>query len=500
MPRTAELREDEQWAGADRSEHVNDRSARRGRHDRARMFFLTYLRRELRHRLTQAMLIATGLAVGVALVATVTAASAGVSNAQRTVLHALYGIGTDITITKAPPQHPSGQAFSPGSVAKHEDILGLPPGLGALNAASVASIARLHGVAATAGGLTLTNAKLTVPSVGSLGPGGRPPAGTLGSTVTVDGVDLSYLGLGPLASGGLSSGRDFAAADASANVAIVDSGYAAASRLAVGSRITIARQRFKVIGIVRQPQGGGAADEYIPLARAQALAQFQSASLNDKVDAIYVAAASASDIPAVQAEIARLLPSATVTSSASLASSVTGSLATAASLANDLGKWLAVVVLIAAFGVASLMTMGAVARRVRELGTLKALGWRSRRIVGQLLGESALIGVIGAAFGVALGFGGAALVGKLAPSVSATVAQNPGSAPPQDVTFNGAGTQHFIAPGSTHTIAVHLTAPITISAGALAVVLAIAGALIAGALGGWRAARMRPAEALTQVG
>jgi len=34
---------------------------------------------------------------------------------------------------------------------------------------------------------------------------------------------------------------------------------------------------------------------------------------------------------------------------------------------------------------------------------------------------------------------------------------------------------------------------------ALAVVLAIAGALIAGSLGGWRAVRLRPAAALARV-
>lgn len=49
--------------------------------------FLTYLRRELRRRMRQA---------------TLTAASAGVNGAQSAVLHSLYGVGTDITVTKAP--------------------------------------------------------------------------------------------------------------------------------------------------------------------------------------------------------------------------------------------------------------------------------------------------------------------------------------------------------------------------------------------------------------
>src|ERR1700753_116384 len=64
--------------------------------------FFTYLWRELRRRARQAIFIAIGLALGIGLVITVTAASAGVKNAQSTVLHSLYGVGTDITATKNP--------------------------------------------------------------------------------------------------------------------------------------------------------------------------------------------------------------------------------------------------------------------------------------------------------------------------------------------------------------------------------------------------------------
>src|SRR5258708_26059353 len=64
--------------------------------------FITYLRRELRRRMRQATFIALGLALGIGLVITVTAASAGVSNSQGTVLHSLYGVGTDITVTQTP--------------------------------------------------------------------------------------------------------------------------------------------------------------------------------------------------------------------------------------------------------------------------------------------------------------------------------------------------------------------------------------------------------------
>lgn len=466
----------------------------------ANLFFLTYLRRELSRRMRQAAFIAVGLAVGIGLVVTVTAASTGVTNAQAAVLHALYGIGTDITVTQAPPPPRYQSGFSsPGSTSQQVDVLSVGY-LGLLNASSVSAVSRLSGVKAVAGGLILTDAKLTVPSQGQLGPGGQPPPSAFPTTFTVDGVDLTHERLGPFGSGQMRAGRTFTAADAASNVAVVDANYAAKNTLAVGSVITIARTSFRVIGIVRQPQGGGSADVYLPLGRAQALTQFQDLKdLAGKINVIYVVAANASVVPAVQAEIAKLLPAATVTTTASLANAVSGSLASAASLIDDLGRWLAIAVLLAAFAVASLLTIAAVARRVREFGTLKALGWRSRRIIAQVMAESLVVGVIGAVMGMALGFGGAALVNAAAPTLSATVAQNPGSPPPQDVSINGTGMHQQVAPGSTSTVIVHLTAQVTVGTVVLAVVLAIAGALIAGAFGSWRAARMRPAEALAQV-
>jgi putative ABC transport system permease protein len=57
--------------------------------------FFTYLGRELRRRFRQSAFAALGLAVGIGLVITVTAASSGVRDAQSTVLHSLYGVGTE---------------------------------------------------------------------------------------------------------------------------------------------------------------------------------------------------------------------------------------------------------------------------------------------------------------------------------------------------------------------------------------------------------------------
>ena len=45
----------------------------------------------------------------------------------------------------------------------------------------------------------------------------------------------------------------------------------------------------------------------------------------------------------------------------------------------------------------------------------------------------------------------------------------------------------------------HLSAPVTITVIVVAVGLAVLGGLIAGGFGGWRAARLRPAAALSKV-
>src|ERR1700731_1612802 len=87
--------------------------------------FITYLLRELRRRMRQAIFIAAGLAVGVGLVITVTAASDGVSATQSTVLHSLYGVGTDVSVTQSPAAGSGrGTRFNFGGGQSHQQTSG----------------------------------------------------------------------------------------------------------------------------------------------------------------------------------------------------------------------------------------------------------------------------------------------------------------------------------------------------------------------------------------
>jgi putative ABC transport system permease protein len=461
--------------------------------------FWIYLRRELRRRMRQTIFIALGLALGIGLVITVTSAAAGVQNAQASVLHTLYGVGTDVTITQ-PPREGTGGGTSFGF---QQDIRAVRSGQ-----ISAGTKIDLNQLANSQYG-TLTAAQLA--AVGRQPHSGTVPALSAGSgsfsssfttsTITVDGAGVGTTGLGPLGGATVSSGRAFTTADATADVALADSGYAAAHKLKTGSKVDVGGATFTIVGIVSVPQGGSPPNLYIPLARAQALGKTGTAKLTGELNTLYVSADSASDIPAVQQELTRLLPTATVTDAGDLAGEVTGSVSNASSLANSLGKWLSVAVLIAAFGLAILLTMSAVARRVREFGTLKAIGWRGRRIVGQVMGESLVIGIVGGAAGVGLGYAGAALIDGLANKLSAVVGG--GSAAPS-ATGTGVGIAGQLAQqvdaAATHTVYVTLTAPVTLGTIGLAVLLAVAGGLLAGAFGGWRAARLRPAAALRKVG
>jgi ABC-type antimicrobial peptide transport system permease subunit len=489
--------------------------------------FFTYLRRELRRRMRQAIFITLGLAVGIGLVITVTAASSGIKKAQGNVLQSLYGVGTDITVTKTP----TAGSFTPGTFAfggnfndrkKSSKSINVDrlrsTDYGELASTEVTKVKSISGVSDAVGGLVLTDTKISgslnfsFPAGGGGTTGGRGggTSGTSGTgnaaggftptTTTVDGVDLTG-SLGPLSSLKITSGSGFTSSDTDSHVALISSDYATSDKLAVGDTVTLASTSFKVIGVVAATDSSSSSDTdvFIPLEVAQTLSGYKN-----EVNTIYVSASNNNDVTTLASDIKSTVSGSTVTDESSLASEVTGSLSSASTLINSLGKWVAIAVLIAAFLLAALLTMSAVSRRIREFGTLKALGWKSGRVIRQVMGESIVTGIIGGVVGIALGFAGALAVDHFMGSLSASVNNNPTAtaSTPTNGAFGGrggGGGGFGRAADTASTVAVHVTATVTIGAIILAVALAIAGGLIAGGFGGWRAARLRPADALSKV-
>ncbi len=379
--------------------------------------FITYLRRELWKRRRQTLIVAAGLGLAVATVMVVGSVSTGVRDAQQQVLESLYGVGTDITVTQAvePGSGPGGGfAFQPGEGATGEggsqvlqqDRLVLEPGSAAMDATGLDAVRDVDGVSAAAATLELTSVSFSgeIPAPGQGQPGAAPGEGPSFdiTSFSVAGVDPDAAAVGPLAVVALSAGRTFDSDEVDASVAVLDETFAAAQGLGVGDTITVGGQDFEIIGTVasNSQAASTSADVYVPLATAQTLS-----GLTDQISSIYVQASTAGDVGTVKASIATVLPEATVSTQSDLASNVSGSLSTAANLIGSLGRWLSLVVLGVAFLLAVLFTLSGVSRRTREFGTLKAIGWRDRRIVGQVAGESLTQALLGGAFAVVLGVG-----------------------------------------------------------------------------------------------
>ncbi|MGV8858882.1 ABC transporter permease [Rhodoglobus sp.] len=491
--------------------------------------FGTYLYRELSNRRKQTTIIAAGMALAIALVMIVSGVAAGVRDAQASVLASIYGVGTDITVTQEPELPAEGEAgqqqqprfefgaddgaTADGTTALAQSRLTSGVGSTTFDADALTTSAALDNVAAATATLTLNNVSFSgeiptrdttateeggAPGAGQMGPGG--PDGAGGSsfsvdTFTVTGIDVAGESVGPLTSVGLVDGRAFETTDAATNVVVLDSGYATTSELSVGDTLEIGGEKFEIIGTVSSTSSDAttASNTYIPLDTAQRISE-----LEGQISTVYVQASSSTDIASVQASLQSALPDAAVKTQEDLASSVSGSLSTASDLVGKLGTWLSIIVLAAAFLISVLLTTSGVARRTREFGTLKAIGWSNGAVVRQVAGESLVQGAIGGVIGVAVGLLGILAINLAAPALSAsattTTPFGPGAGPGGGGRFGDAAAT--AAAASTE---IALQIPVTLGIIGIAVALAILGGLIAGAFGGWRAAKLRPAEALRSV-
>jgi ABC-type antimicrobial peptide transport system permease subunit len=484
------------------------------------VFYVTYMLAELRRRLGRTILTALGLGIGVGLVVTVSALSTGLDRAQAEILEPLTGVGTDMSVTRpidlssddgGLPQlseqereqlreENGGGRFGlrdlgePGERFSRDDFvsnaqLSMP-------SSTVSTIAKVDGVESAAGGLTLTSLHLegTVPEQSEQPQPGEPGQGPViiggprnvdVSSLSVSGVDQTQRELGAITPGQVTRGTYFGAGDA--RQAILNESYPSREGLGLGDTIELGSKTFTVVGIAETPLGGRSSDVYVKLAQLQELAGREG-----RVNTVYVRAESADEVAAVAAKIEQTVDGASVTTASDLAERVSGTLVDARDLAGKLGTALIAVGLLAAFLIASLLTLSSVTKRIRELGTLKALGWSQRLVVRQVTGESLLQGLLGGALGVVLGVVGALVVGALLPALEATVSAGEQTGP----RFIGPFGQGAVDTAST---AVTIDTPVSLALAAGAVGLALLGGLVAGAVGSLRASRLRPADALRHI-
>jgi ABC-type antimicrobial peptide transport system permease subunit len=300
------------------------------------------------------------------------------------------------------------------------------------------------------------------------------------SAYTIGGVDQTSPNMGVVTSAQVTKGTFLSSAGG--KEALISAAYAAKHKLKVGSRLDLNGTNFTIVGIVNPPLGGQSADVYLPLKQLQTLAHEKNLA-----NVVLVRAKNGQSVSQVKNEIEQAIPTAQVASSKDVADTISGSLVDASKLSHNLGVILSIIAAIAAFLLASLLTLSSIAKRTRELGTLKALGWTQRMVVRQVAGESLAQCLLGGLFGILLGVIACIAIGAFGPSLTAS------STTGGDLLGLGAETAR------TATSTVSLNAPIGVAVLVIGFGLALLGGLIAGTAGALRAARLRPADALRQV-
>lgn len=509
-----------------------------------------YVRRGITRRKRQTAIISIGMALAVAAVLVISAASNGIAAAQNSVLQAVYGVGTDLTITSSPTRGDAqsgdaesggggmqfgpeaGQTGADGSTDISSTQVSVARGTQTMDSTVLDTVSATSGVSAATATLSLTQTDFSGTiqqqessgtdssgtdsqdqgGQGGPGQGGGAPGGFGGGSFDLDqttimGVDPSATDVGPLSDMTVSSGALLSADDTDS--AVISATYASDNSIAVGDTVTLGTDTTAtVVGILSEESSQSASDIYVPLSVAQTLADEDGA-----VTTIYVKAASADDVDTLADALATALPDETVSTQSDLASTVSGSLSSAASWISGFGKWLTIGILALAFLLASLFTISSVTRRTRELGTLKAIGWSNTRVLGNVVAETLIQAVIGGVVGLALGVaaviginaagitlggsagatGGMPTTGQGAPGSTDTGSAPTGGGAPGDAAGPGAVT----ASATSTTTTLHLDPSLT--AVGLGVGASLLGGVVAGGAGAIKVSKLRPAAALRSV-
>jgi lipoprotein-releasing system permease protein len=414
---------------------------------------LSYLFAEVMRRPVRSLGAVLSVAVGLALFVSLQAYAGGYRAAARAPL---AEIGADVTAQRQGqvPEQFAGMIF-PHSVAPlHRD--------------EIARIAALPGVQSVAEAIFFW----------SFDP---PPQGF-----------VAGLGFDPAVAFGpgrlrntLTAGRFLQPGDRA--VALVDASYAAQAHLAPGSTLTFSDHAFTVVGVVDSARAGqiASANLYITLTDAQALAVAAPNVLAvhdirpDDANILFLKVEQTQS-EAVAASAKAILGQDAIVSSAQSFSTQLGALF---NLIDRFGTLVGLASLLIAVALLVRTTAAGLWERRREIALMRAVGWRRRDIVQQLLGETLVLVLAGAVVGLALA-GVAALV----------MSQSQVTVP---VPWELSPMPHFLPGGAKPiVVVVPLQATITPALAGLALVLALATTLpIALWLPG-RIAGIKPAEVL----
>ncbi|MFN2132039.1 MAG: ABC transporter permease [Anaerolineae bacterium] len=254
--------------------------------------------------------------------------------------------------------------------------------------------------------------------------------------VTVSGVSGSYFSVRNLV---VEEGDELTTNDVNSSARAAVLGYGTAQELfddgtyPIGQSIKISGVQYKVVGVLKEKGGIGPMSQddqvYIPLSTAQSrLYTRRTRSGERKVDIVYAEAVSQAQIDEATQQIKDLLRDRhgiayladddfTMISQTQILDAFGVIMA---SVNLFLGAIAGISLLVGGIGIMNIMLVS-VTERTREIGIRKAVGARRRDILIQFLIESLLLSVLGGTIGIALGFTAAKVIGSLTADLTPVV-------------------------------------------------------------------------------
>ena len=305
---------------------------------------------------TRAILAIIGISIGIATIVALGMVTSGLQNSTQATLKAG---SAEVTVTKIG----SGTFGSTG---------------GTMDENLVTDLKNITGVKDTAGVLRVTVNISTSSNVGTMG------------GFSVYGIDSNKLSLV-----GITSINGTIFSNGSSNEIILGKTASENLNKTIGSTIDIYGSEFKVTGIYETGNFMLDMGSFVPLSTLQNLT-----SNVGKVSMIEVKVNENVNSTEVSQTILNAYPNdLSATTAADQASRINESLGMI-----DTASWAIslLAIIIGGVGVINTMIMS-VFERTREIGVLKAVGWKDRRILGMILGESIILTLVAAVVGVILG-------------------------------------------------------------------------------------------------
>lgn len=331
---------------------------------------------------TRSALSIIGIAIGIATIVALGLITGGMQESVQTTLNSG---GAEITVTEANTE--GGMSSS-----------------GRLNESYVETLANITGVSSTAGVLSITQ-ESSSDSQGSRGDFGAMRG------LSVNGIDRDKLSLVGIKDVNGSLFKE------NSNELILGKNAAESQNKTIGDTITIANTEFKITGIFETGNMMSDSGAYT------SLNQLQNVTESDYVSQILLKTLEGANDTTISDNIEKKYSNELSTITAEEQAEMINSAIDILNIASLAISALAIV--IGGIGIINTMIM-AVYERTKEIGVLKAVGWKSKRILVMILGETLVLtlvsGVVGTIFGIIVSELGMRLIGD---SGSFSLAYNP---------------------------------------------------------------------------